>query len=163
MSYHFFYWIHVISYIAWLMAFVSSIIYGFLIKREDDAVRRRKLMWSERLVTNLGGHLGALGIFISGSVLVSIPNGPQWGWFDITLYPWLTLKQILFIIILIMVAISIKRTMDFNRRRRQETSNLSSGTSEKWISAYRISLAVYILVVVSTLLGLYKPGIGGVY
>lgn len=163
MSYQFFYWLHVVSYIAWLLAFIGSLVYGFWVSRENDAVRRRRLMWAERLVTYFGGHLGALGILISGTVLVSVPGGPQWGWFNIALYPWLALKQILFIIILILVTISIKRSITFRRKMRQEKSNLSSGTSKQWRSAYKISIAVYILVVISTLLGWYKPGLGGFF
>lgn len=163
MSYQFFYWLHVISSAAWMLAFISSIMYGFWVSREDDAVRRRRLMWIERLVTHLGGHLGALGILVSGIALVSVPGGPQWGWFNIALYPWLTLKQILFIVILIMVAVTIKRSIIFRRQMRQERSNLSSGTSDQWRSAYRISIAVYLIVAVSILLGLYKPGLGGVF
>lgn len=160
MSYQVFYWIHVVSYLAWLLAFIGSLFYGSKIRAEDDAVLKRKFMRIERLMTSIGGHLGALGILISGGALVSIPTGPQWGWFNFQLYPWLAVKQFLFIVILVVIGFSIKRSMVFKRRLRQEEDVLSTDTSDKWNKAYRISMAVYILVVVNTLLGLFKPGLG---
>lgn len=160
MSYQVFYWIHIVSYITWLLAFVGSLFYGFKVRGEDDAVLKRQFMRSERLVTSIGAHIGALGILISGGAIASIPSGPQWGWFNFQLYPWLAIKQVLFIIILVLVGFSIKRSMAFKRRLRQEDDVLSTDTSDKWNKAYRISMAVYILVVINTLLGLFKPGLG---
>lgn len=160
MTYQIFYWIHIVSYITWLLAFAGSLFYGFKISAEVDAVQRRKFMRSERLVTRIGAHTAALGILISGVVLSSLPSGPQWGWFDIQLYPWLTLKQILFIIILVLIGFSIKRSRIFNKRCQQEKDVLSTSAADKWRDAYRLSMAVYILVLISTLLGLFKPGLG---
>jgi hypothetical protein len=144
----------------WLLAFVGSLFYGFKAKGENDVVLKREFMRSERSVNSWGAHIGALGILISGGALTSIPSGPQWGWFYFQLYPWLAFKQILFIIILILVAISIKRSMSFKKRMRLEDDILSTQTADKWNSAYRMSMAVYILVVINTLLGLFKPGLG---
>lgn len=160
MSYQVFYWIHVVSYLAWLLAFIGSLFYGFKIRAEEDAVLKRKFMRIERLMTSIGGHLGALGILISGGALVSIPTGPQWGWFNFQLYPWLAVKQFLFIVILVVIGFSIKRSMVFKRRLRQEEDMLSTDTSDKWSTAYRYSMTVYVLVVINTLLGLFKPGLG---
>jgi hypothetical protein len=160
MSYQIFYWIHIVSYIIWLLAFVGSLFYGVKVRRENDAVLKRKLMRLERQITSIGAHIGALGILISGGVMSSIPSGPRWGWFDIQLYPWLTLKQVLFIIILVLVGLSIKRSVAFKKKRKRKEDILSPETSEQWNSAYRMSMSVYILVVINTLLGLFKPGLG---
>lgn len=113
----------------------------------------------ERLITSIGAHVGALGILISGSFMSLMPSGPQWGWFDVVLYPWLALKQILFIVILILVGFSIKRSLKFKKKLRREEVP-SKETSKQWRRAYRMSMIVYILVVINTFLGLAKPGIG---
>lgn len=155
--YHIFYWIHIVSYIAWLLGFVASTIFAVKVWGEDDAVKRRKSMRAERLATNIGGHFGALGILISGGAMASIPAGPQWGWFSFQLYPWLAVKQVLFLIILVLVGFSIKRGIAFKKKMKGEKDVMSTDTSKKWRSAYRISLIVYILVVVNTILGLTKP------
>ena len=159
MSYQVFYWIHIVSYIAWLLAFAGSLFFGAKVRSEDDAVQKRKFMRSERLTTSIGAHIGALGILISGGAMASIPSGPQWGWMSFQLYPWLAIKQILFFVILVLVGFSIKRSVAFKKRMRQEDV-LSTETSEKWNSAYRMSMAVYILVVINTVLGLTKFNLG---
>lgn len=157
MSYQVFYWIHIVSYIAWLIAFAGSLFFASKVRSEDDALMKRKFMRSERLVTSIGAHLGALGILISGGAMASIPSGPQWGWMNFQLYPWLAVKQILFFVILVLVGFSIKRSRAFKKRMKKEKDVLSTETSEKWNSAYRMSLAVYLLVLINTFLGLTKP------
>lgn len=157
MSYQLFYWIHVVSTIIWLTGFVASLYYALKAGNEQNAAHRRRLMQAERKATGIGAHLGALGILISGGVLVSVSTGPQWGWFNIALYPWLVLKQILFIIMLVLIGLSIKRSMDFKRHLRREVDVINSETTDMWRKAYRISFSVYILVVVNTILALTKP------
>ena len=115
-------------------------------------------MRSERFATNIGGHISALVILISGAMMSSW--GPyQWGWFSVQLYPWLELKQILFIVILVLVGFSITRSIRFKKKLKQEEV-ADTDTSLLWLSAYRISLAVYILVVINTILGWTKPLLG---
>ncbi len=156
MAYDIFYWLHIVAYVVWLLAFAGSIFYGLRVKLNGDTIQKHKLMRVERLISSIGVHIGAVGILISGWVMVTIPSGPQWGWMNIQLYPWLTLKQILFVIILVMVGISIKRSMAFKKRLRRESEAGNAKTMKEWKSAYRISMGVYILVVVSTILGLTK-------
>jgi uncharacterized membrane protein len=156
MSYQIFYWVHIVSYISWLVAFAGSLFYASKVRSEDDAVKKRKFMRSERLSTSIGAHIGALGILISGGAMASIPSGPQWGWFSFQAHSWLAVKQVIFIIILVLVGLSIKRSVAFKKQLKQEDGVLSTNTSEKWASAYRMSLIVYILVVINTFLGLTK-------
>jgi len=150
--------LHTISYLAWIVAFGTSIWYGIKIRTEEDAVTKRQFMRSERFATNIGGHISALVILISGAMMSSW--GPyQWGWFSVQLYPWLELKQILFIVILVLVGFSITRSIRFKKKLKQEEV-ADTDTSLLWLSAYRISLAVYILVVINTILGWTKPLLG---
>lgn len=158
MSYELFYWIHIVAYICWLLAFAGSLFYGYQIRLEEDAVKKRKYMRLERLITGIGVHIGALGILISGWMMSSMPGGPRWGWFSVQLYPWLALKQILFMVVLVMIGFSVKRSLRFKKRLKQEEGNvLGKDTSEKWAKAFRMSLGVYILVVLNTILGLTRP------
>ncbi|MCW9706691.1 hypothetical protein [Fodinibius salsisoli] len=113
-------------------------------------------MHLERLTTNVGAHLGALGILISGSAMASISSGPQWGWLPFQLYPWLALKQIIFAAILVLVFFSIRRSRIVKRLLKQEEVEKES-TMNQWSAAYRISLLVYLFVLINTFLGLVKP------
>lgn len=158
MSYQVFYWIHIVSYIAWLAAFVASMFFAWKAGKAFQTPGEKKFMKLERLATNIGAHLGALGILISGGAMASIPGGPKWGWFDFELYAWLSVKQLLFFIILILVFFSIKRSRAYKNKVKEESGELiSEDARNKWTKAYKLSLVVYILVLINTLLGLFKP------
>lgn len=156
--YQVFYWIHVISYISWLAAFIGSVFLAYKVGKAFETADEKRFMKLERKVTSIGAHLGAIGILISGGAMASIPGGPQWGWFNFSVYPWLGTKQVIFIIILVLVFFSIKRSVSFKKQLRGEGSELiSKDARKKWKRAYNMSVAVYLLVVVNTILGLTKP------
>ncbi|PAU95737.1 hypothetical protein CK503_01365 [Aliifodinibius salipaludis] len=151
-------WIHILSNLIWLCAFVGSLLYGIRIYRTKKSSSTDNLIQTERLLAKWGTIVGAGGIIVSGWALSSIAQGPQWGWFDIQLYPWLALKQLLFVIILVFIVIDLNRSKELNKRL-QAGDFVGKQSVEKWSAAYRYTVAVYILVVISTLLGWYKPGL----
>lgn len=158
MSYQIFYWIHIVSYIIWLAAFVASMLFAWQVGRYYQTEHEAYFMKMERRATSIGAHLGVLGILISGGAMASMPGGPQWGWFNFKVYPWLGVKQVIFLIILALVGFSIKRSIAFKKQVVSEgADNLSPDARIKWKKAYKMSLVVYILVVINTLLGLAKP------
>lgn len=158
MSYEIFYWIHIVSYLIWLVAFVGSVFFAFQVGKAYQTPKEKQYMKAERRTTSIGAHLGALGILISGGAIASIPGGPQWGWFNFTLYPWLALKQVIFLLILILIGFSAKRSITFKKMlRNKENEPLIDAARRAWKRAYNMSLVVYLLVVVNTILGLAKP------
>src|SRR5680860_64769 len=147
MAYTIFYWIHVVSYLTWIAAFIASLFLAFKIGKAFETAKEKSFMLWERKASSLGAHIGALGILISGGAMASMPGGPQWGWFNIPLYNWLALKQAIFIIILILVGFSIKKSLAFKKEIRNTRGDEVNKTSRmKWKSAYRISLVIYTLV-----------------
>lgn len=159
MPYGPFYWIHVVSYIAWLLAFVVSLVMLFRIRSGGPAQEVRSMMKTERLATSIGAHLGALGILISGGAMASIPSGPQYGWFTFSGdLAWLGVKQVLFLVILVLVVLSIRRGRAFKAALATEAEGeLGQETVRKWTRAYALSFSVYMLVLINTVLGLTKP------
>lgn len=159
MSYTIFYWIHVVSYIAWLLAFVVSLFLLFRVRKGGPAGKVKRLMRSERLTTSIGAHLGVLGILISGGAMASMPGGPQWGWFSFeSPNIWLAVKQALFFVILILVGFSIRQSRAFkNRLSAEPEGELGEDTVSQWTRAYRLSFVVYMLVLINTVLGLTEP------
>ncbi|SMO50677.1 hypothetical protein [Fodinibius sediminis] len=157
MLYSTFYWIHICSYLLWLLAFAGSLFFASRVRGEREPSRKRTYMKRERLATNLGGHLGAIGILISGSMMAGMPGGPQWGWFNMQLYPWLAIKQSFFAVILVLIGFSIRRNRAFRKELNREETQPSDKTARKWNAAYRLSLLVYMLVLINTFLGLVKP------
>lgn len=110
----------------------------------------------ERLVNSIGAHLAALAILISGSAMATMG---QWGWFPFKTNTWLAAKQIIFVAILVLIFYSIRESRNFKKLLEQEEAQktLLTQTSRRWMSAYRISLAIYLLVAFNTFLGLTKP------
>jgi len=158
MSYQVFYWIHIVSYIAWLAAFVASMFFAWKVGKTFQTPGEKKFMKLERLSTSIGAHLGALGILISGGAMASIPGGPKWGWFNFEQYAWLSVKQLLFFMILVLIFFSIKRSRAYKKKVKEEDAELIGDDARlKWSKAYKLSLMVYILVLLNTLLGLFKP------
>lgn len=100
MSYQTFYSLHVYSYVIWLLAFAGSLLLASKVREESDASRKSRYIRYERLITNIGAHLAALGILISGGGMVSLEEGPRWGWFDFQGHTWLAVKQLFFVLIL---------------------------------------------------------------
>jgi uncharacterized membrane protein len=155
-TYHIFLGIHILSAIAWLIAFVLSLFWAFRSWRSAGTDQEKHFMKRERRITSFGAHVGAVGILITGSIISSI--GPSWGWFPFHLFTWLAVKQLVFIAILILVYFSVRKSMSFRRQIKGEGSDkISKQAREKWKTAYGISLAVYLLVVLNTILGSTKP------
>jgi hypothetical protein len=154
--YNIFLGIHILSAITWLITFVLSLFWAFWVWRNAKNDREKGFMQRERKITSIGAHFGATGILISGAIISSI--GVHWGWFPFHRFTWLAVKQLVFIAILILVGISVKRSVVFKKQIKGEGSKMiSKQARQKWRKAYIISLAVYLLVVLNTILGSMKP------
>jgi len=154
-----FYWTHTISWICWLLAFLLSLVYyNKAVKSKNGSPLEKKNVLKERKVTNIGAHVGAVGILISGGAMASIPGGPKWGWFNFSQYGWLATKQVIFFIILALVVVSIIRSVRFKKQMRaEEKEGLSDDSRALWKKAYTWSVIVYLLVLINTVLGLTRP------
>lgn len=158
MIYDIFYWLHMISAIAWVGAFVASLVFAFYVGRFYSTVKEKKYMMNERRATGIGAHFGALGILVSGWAMAVLPGGPQWGWFNIPLYNWLAIKQLLFIAILVLVGFSMKNSIAFKKKIRKNNQPVVTDESRKrWKRAYLYSLIIYFLVAINTWIGFAKP------
>lgn len=152
--------IHIFSYLIWLLAFAGSLYYYFRIVKSADAAYQRTLIVRERKLTSMGAHIGVVGILISGGAMVSLPSGPQWGWFPFEAYPWLAIKQVIFCVILVIVfGISIPVGVKLKKLMKSaDTDTVNDQERQQWKKAWLISLAVYLLVVVNSFLGWFRPG-----
>ncbi len=140
-----------------MLAFAGSLLLASKVREENDAHRKRQYIRYERLTTNIGAHLAALGILISGGGMVSLEGGPQWGWFDFQGHTWLAVKQLFFVLILMFIGFSVKRSRALKREIRKSDQVMTNDISNKWSAAYRVSLLVYMLVLMNTFLGFVKP------
>jgi hypothetical protein len=110
----------------WLSAFAGSFLFGLRIFGTQNPSVVAGLIQTERRLAKWGTVAGAGGIIISGWLLSTLPQGPQWGWFDVPLYPWLALKQLFFIVLVILIAIDIRRTNRILSLLQSENSPLKN-------------------------------------
>ncbi len=159
MIYNIFLWIHIVSYIIWLAVFVASLFFRNAIYQAFGTDREKLLVKKERKISGLGGHIAIAGILISGGVMVSIPSGPQWGWFPFSTFAWLAFMQAIFAVILIVVfSGSIPRGIKLKKLLRAVPEDkLTAAQRTQWRKCWNTSLVVYLLVVAATLLGWFRP------
>lgn len=155
MNYDLIKYIHIFSYIIWLSSFFISVFYFFKIRSAGND-GKPDLMRKERLYSSVGGHLGFLGIFLTGGILVSLKSGPKWGWFNFEQHAWLGVKQVLFFIALILIGAIVMPGSAKLKRMIQNNAAITE-IEDVWAKTFFFSLLVYTIVWINTLLGLQKP------
>jgi putative copper export protein len=160
MVYNVFYWVHVVSFTVWILGFLAVMWKYSQIKNADTLQAQLPFIKTERLITNIAGHIGAIGILISGGAMASIPHGAsemKWGWFN-TSYMWLTVKQGVFFLILVILVLAAINSVKFKKMLRNETDGeLTPDAKAQWQKAFRLSMTIYALVLLNTFLGYVKP------
>lgn len=146
--------IHIVSYIIWLISFFLSVFFFFKVK-SAQLEKKPELVRKERLFSSMTGHLGFLGIFLSGGAMVSIKSGPKWGWFNFDMYSWLAYKQILFFIALIIIG-ALVMPGSSKLKKMIKTGDTFDKIESLWNKTFFFSLLVYIIVWINTILGLTK-------
>ncbi len=148
--------IHIASYLIWLASFFISIYFFFKI-RKATTDGKLGLMRKERLFSTMGGHLGFLGIFVTGGIMASLKSGPKFGWFNFADYGWLAWKQVLFFLAMIIVFAVVMPGSSKLKRLINSGGTTMSEIDAQWSKTYFFSLLVYTIVWINTLLGLVRP------
>lgn len=96
---------HILSAIIWLGFFPVEISLFRSIKKEHDLMNKNLLLTKLLSLTNLTGMIGSIGILFTGIILVLI--SPFYHFFEIKANHWLTTKQVIILIILIITFTAI--------------------------------------------------------
>jgi hypothetical protein len=147
--------IHIVSYLVWLASFFVSIYFFFKIRKATHD-GKPELMRKERLFSTMGGHLGFLGIFLTGGMMASLKTGPQYGWFNFAQHGWLAWKQVLFFAAMILV-FAVVMPGSAKLKRLIKNGADWNDIDQQWSKTFFFSLLVYTIVWINTLLGLQKP------
>ena len=92
---------HIIFAGMWLINLISdSVLKGYILKNKNKS-GEKKFIHLYLTFTNLFGMVGAMGILITGIVLVTL--NPFYGFFQMNGNHWLTAKQALMVILLIIL------------------------------------------------------------
>ncbi|MCX8056762.1 MAG: hypothetical protein N3F03_04015 [Ignavibacteria bacterium] len=97
--------IHILSAIIWLGFFPVEISLIKSIKKETNEDFKKLLVQKLLNLTNLTGMIGSIGIILTGILLVVI--SPVYNFFEVKANHWLTTKQFIILIILLITFLFI--------------------------------------------------------
>lgn len=151
--------IHIICAGIWLVTFFTDTIFKNKIKSSFDKPDKQLISLYLKF-GNLFGSIGSLGILITGIILVSM--NPGYGFFDMTSNHWLTTKQIIMVVILILIFAQIIPTA---KKLKSEIENNLKENSNEDLKAnlnkmFKVTASVNGLVVLNLLLALTHRFIG---
>jgi len=93
--------LHILSAVIWLGFFPVEIYLINSIKKESNTDFKKNQIQKLLTLTNLTGMIGAIGIIITGILLVLI--SPLYNFFEFKANHWLTTKQFIILIILLII------------------------------------------------------------
>ena len=151
--------LHILCAGIWLVAFFLDIIFKKIIKSKFDAPDKQIISLYLRF-DNLFGSIGAMGILITGIVMVSMNSG--YGFFDMTANHWLATKQVIMVIILVMIFSGIIPTS--KKIKSVIEGNLVSGSNDELknnlLKMFKLTASMNGLVIINLLLALTHRFIG---
>ena len=97
--------LHIIFAGIWLVNLISApILKSFILKNKQKAGERKFIILYLTLA-NLYGMIGSIGILITGITITAL--NPGYGFFQMTANHWLTAKQIIMVILLLIIFIYV--------------------------------------------------------
>lgn len=142
--------LHIIFAGIWLIFFAADIILKRQIENSTEISVKNKFIALYLQFTNLFGIVGAVGIAITGIILVVL--NPGYGFFDMSHAHWLATKQIIFVGILLLTFIKIIPTA---KKLRNAISNSNIEETEKFLdSVIKTNKIINILVILNLVFAL---------
>lgn len=136
--------IHLLCAVIWLGFFPVEIYLIKSIKKESNSDIKNNLVQKLLALTNLTGMIGSIGIILTGIFLVLI--SPLYNFFEMKANHWLTTKQFVILIILVITFALIIPTS-------KKIKNYSDTNSKDFKKFVRWAYTEKILVLINFLLG----------
>ncbi|MBS3946138.1 MAG: hypothetical protein KGZ42_11605 [Melioribacter sp.] len=154
--------LHIIFAGGWLMSLLTDGILKKLISNKKNSNDVKIFISLYLKITNLFGIIGAIGILLTGIVMVLL--NPGYGFFDMSANHWLATKQILMVILLLIIFVFIIPTA--KKIRNEINTELASGsqisedTFKLLSKIYKLNMAINIIVVLNFLFAITHRYIG---
>lgn len=137
--------IHIVFAGMWLIFFAADILLKRQIENTNDRSVKNKFISLYLQFTNLFGIVGAVGIAVTGIIIVVL--NPGYGFFDMSHAHWLATKQIIFIIILLNTFL---RIIPASKKLRSSIEKEENDNVDKQFNIVkRINLLINILVILN--------------
>lgn len=153
--------LHVLSAGVWIGLGVVTILTNNFRIRAAGTLGELYLMRLTLICGGVMGNIGGIGILISGPAMAGIHHLP---WFAFSTFPWLAIKQVVFVIVLaVTFAIYVPRSKKIGRRVGEEMGGAhpASGASAELRAMFdrliTISMVIQALVLVNIILGVWQP------
>lgn len=145
--------LHIVSAGIWLVnLFSDPILRGFIIKNRNK-IGEKKFIHMYLTIANFLGMIGSIGILITGITMVTL--NPVYTFFQMNGNHWLTAKQILMVVILILIGAFLIPTAKKIRIALGEDLESSSPISEEGYKnldkLFKINTAINAIVVINFL------------
>jgi len=145
--------LHIIFAGTWLINLISdSVLKGYILKNKNKS-GEKKLIHLYLTFTNLFGMVGALGILITGITLVFL--NPYYSFFQMNGNHWLTAKQTLMIVLLIILGAFLiptaKKVRSSIEKDIENQGGLSETGYESLYKLFKLNMVINIIVLINFL------------
>ncbi|MFA3783319.1 hypothetical protein ABRY23_09680 [Melioribacteraceae bacterium 4301-Me] len=148
--------IHIIFAGIWLVNFIMDSYFQNLIAANKGKKGEKKLIILYISIINMIGIVGATGILITGIFMVMA--NPAYSFFQLTANHWLTTKQIVMVVILLMIFLKIipqaKKLRTAIGDDLESSETISEGGYKNLNSIYKINLMINILIIINFILAI---------
>lgn len=148
--------LHIIFAGGWIISFISDIFLKSNITKNKDLSCEKNLISLYLKLSNLTGIIGATGILITGIILVLI--NPAYTFFEMTSNHWLTTKQILMVILLLIIFLYIIPSAKKLRAAIGENLNSNNPVNEEGYNylkkIFRLNGIINLIVIINFLLAI---------
>lgn len=135
--------IHLLSAVVWLGFFPVEIYLIQSIKKEQNIEVKKELIHKLFSLTNLTGMIGSIGIILTGILLVII--SPIYNFFEFKANHWLTTKQFIILIILLITFVWII-PLSKKIKKLQEVDSSQFKKFVKWAYTEKILVLINFLM-----------------
>lgn len=154
--------LHILFASIWLSNFLAEPVLRKQIRINKNKSGERKFISLYLTLVNLLGMIGAMGILLTGILLVQTSG--FWGFFQFTANHWLTTKQVLMVILLIIIGAFIIPAAKQVRKEISSDLENCSPISDNGYKAlgkvFNFTFTVNIIVLVNFLLAITHRYIG---
>ncbi len=150
--------LHIVFAGIWLVVFIADPIFKSSINKAKGKSSEDNLISVYLKFVNMLGMIGALGILITGIVMVSM--NPGYGFFQFSANHWLVSKQIVMVVILILLGWKVIPTA--KKLRLSITADLNSPVEDKTQvhenlkKLYSVNFQMNLLVIINFLLAITR-------
>jgi cytochrome bd-type quinol oxidase subunit 2 len=154
--------LHIIFAGGWIISLVTDSFLKQFISRRKGLPEEKTLISLYLNFSNLIGIIGSIGILLTGIIMVIM--NPGYGFFQMTANHWLTTKQILTVVLLIVIFVFvIPNAKKLRKSINDEISKQESLGDEAYKNlsrAYRLNIIINVIVLINFLFAITHRFLG---